>query len=88
MVRGVVVLITTAFTLAIGFFVATAVLEPIFSIFGDFAVMSSGPVDGVGLIADIKRVALQWMPLIILGGISLWAFRWYLRRERTVRRQR
>jgi len=88
MVRGVVVVILTAFALSISYFAAVAVLEPVANIFAGFGAMSGGPVNGVAIIDEIKTVVLQWMPLIILGGMSLWAFRWYLRRERTVRRQR
>jgi hypothetical protein len=38
--------------------------------------------DGTGMINNIYKSVFQWVPLIFLGGMMLWAVLWYFQRER------
>jgi hypothetical protein len=84
MVRGVVVVVFTIFLMLLGVMLGTAVLEPLGSTVGEFDSINNGPLDGDGVIDDVYGVVLTYSPLIVIGGIILWAFRWYLRQERFV----
>jgi hypothetical protein len=84
MVRGVVVVVFTIFLMLLGVMLGTAVLEPLGSTVGEFDSINNGPLDGDGVIDDVYGVVLTYSPLIVIGGIILWGFRWYLRQERFV----
>lgn len=84
MVRGVIVVIFTIFLMIVGLLVATAAIEPIGDQAEKFDSIDDGPLDGTNIIDDVKTSVFEYMPLIVIGGIILWAFRWYLRRERFI----
>jgi len=84
MVRGVVVVIFTIFLALLGVMLGTAVLEPLGSAVGEFDSIDDGSLNGSNVIDDVYGAVLTYMPLILIAGIILWAFRWYMRQERFV----
>jgi hypothetical protein len=84
MVRGVVVVVFTIFLMLLGVMLGTAVLEPLGQTVGEFDSINEGPLNGDSVIDDVYGVVLTYSPLIVIGGIILWGFRWYLRQERFV----
>lgn len=85
MVRGVVVVIFTILLVGVGLLVGVSVIEPLADEVKGFDSIDDGPLEGTSIIDDVQRVVFEYMPLIVIGGIVLWAFRWYLRQERFVR---
>lgn len=84
MVRGVVVVFFTIFLVAIGLLVGTAVIEPLADHVETYDSIDEGELEGTSIIDGVKTTIFEHMPLVVIGGIILWAFRWYLRRERFV----
>lgn len=88
MVRAVVVLIISVFIVLLGLMVGIAAIEPVADAVTQFDSIDNGPLEGTSVIDDVQTTVFEYMPLIVIAGLTLWAFRWYLRRERFVGRQR
>lgn len=82
--RGVVVYIVLIMTILLSLFVAVSVIEPVGEHVKGYDEIDEGPLDGTSVINTTYTVLFKWMPLIVLGGMLIWAVRWYLREERFV----
>jgi hypothetical protein len=84
--RSVIVVLFTIFLVLIGLLVGVSLLEPLASSVNEFDSVNE-EFDGSGIIDNVLDAVLVYMPLIVIGGILLWAVRWVLRRERVVNRR-
>lgn len=84
MVRAVIVLIISVFVVLLGLMVGIAAIEPVAEEVKSFDSVDS---QDSSTIDDVQTAVFEYMPLIVIGGLSLWALRWYLRRERFVGRR-
>lgn len=82
--RGVVVVLIAVFTAALALFVAGATIAPV----GDHVIehADTSAIDGESTIQSLYDTVFIWVPLVLIGGMALWAVAWYLRRERFVGR--
>ena len=87
MVRGVIVVFFTIFVVMLGLFVGIGMLEPLRDQVEKFDSIDEGELSGSEVNDDVFAVVFEYMPLIVIGGILLWAFRWYMRQERFVGRR-
>lgn len=84
-VRAVVTVLITMLTVMGVLLVGGPVLEDIGSSVGQYDSINNGPMDGDGMIQGIYDAILIYMPLIVIGGIILFAVVYIFRRERVGR---
>lgn len=85
MVRGVVVVVTVFFAVAVVTFVGGAAIEPVGEHIKTYDEIDENGLSGTSVINDVYQSVFVWAPLIVMGGISLVGLVFYLRRERVPR---
>lgn len=81
MIRGMVVLVSGIFTVAVFALIAGVVIEPIADV-----VLASEAVQTLGwdsIVLSIRRATLRWAMLLGIVIVIVWAGMWAIRRGRT-----
>lgn len=85
MVRAVVTVLITMFAIMAVLLAGGPVLEDIGQEIGSYDSIDNGPMEGSTMIDQLFNVVMVWMPLIVIGGIILFAVVFTFRKERVGR---
>lgn len=80
MAKGVVIVLMTIFLMVGYFLVGVPAIEGVGESIKDQPKINS-VMDGTGIIDSMYRALFQWIPLVFVGGMMVWAVAWYLRQE-------
>lgn len=85
MVRAVLVVVATIFSVTIALFVGGVALEPIAEHVKTYDSIDEGDLNGTDVINDVLTLLLQFAGVIVIGGIILWAVARQYLKERVPR---
>jgi hypothetical protein len=85
MVRAVVVIITLIFSMAVVTMIAGAALEPLADEVKSYDEIDKGDLNGSSVVDSTLTMLLEYAPVVVIGGMTLWGVVWYLRKERVPR---